>query len=330
MRTVTFVTISAMVLVLLSPFSSWSMIASNTSGISLVEMESEGIRFFLGTSVEVENGEMAYTIQGRENGGWKSKLEWPLESITYIGEIVSIGLFDTFLVNAGFWKAVTDEAGEMEDSDWLYRYFGTEPFVYSESEATVDALQFDINLRYDFLRFERTSLGAILGFSYTRWYWEAGNGYQVSIVPDYNVGAIQGIGITYEEKLRVPYLGLTLSMLPLESSSLGLNIYGLYSSIARCEDEDDHKLRYKLNTGESEGTFFSLGGDVRWQFSDSWSLTGKVNYTTYDLDGEQDQVFYANNPYNPDAPPAGTRYDNIDLMVEGKQVYIGFMLGYEF
>ncbi len=314
---------------LFTPVCGWSMIASNTSGMTLVNEEIGGIRFFLGTSIDRENGDMTYSIQGPESGGWKSELEWPLESIMYIGETVSIG-YDQFQVALGFWKAVTDEAGDMKDSDWWYQYYGTDPFIYSESEATVDALHFDLNLRYDFLQSEHIALGALLGFSYTKWDWEAGNGFQESVDPDYNVGFIEGIGITYEEKVYVPYAGIALSLSPLESSSFGFNLYGVYSPIARCEDEDDHILRYKLNTGETEGTFLSLGGDVRWQFSGSWALIGKLNYTSYDLEGEQYQYFYGRNPRNPDAPAVGTWYSDIDLTIEGSQMYMGLMLGYEF
>ena len=312
----------SVVLLFLFPAFGWTMIASNSSNVTLLDMEDQGIQLFLGASIDVENGDMTYIIQGSEDGGWKSELEWPLENIVYIGGVASVDFRRKFQVNAGIWTSVTDDAGKMKDSDWLFGFYGDQRVIYSETEATVDSTQFDVNLRYNFLSRETLSLGAILGYSYTKWDWKAGNGFQTTIDPfTFFQGPIEGIGITYEEKIQVPYLGLALSMFPL-NSSFGFNVYTLYSPIAQCDDEDDHIQRFKLSTGETDGTFLSLGGDLRWKFTDSWSLTGRINYTSYDLEGEQNQSFYAGEN-------AGIRFENIDLTVEGSQVYIGLMLGYE-
>jgi outer membrane protease len=227
-------------------------------------------------------------------------------------------------INAGLWKSVTEDAGTMKDTDWEFRFYGNQPVVYSETDATVDSTQFDVNLRYDFLQRATMSLGALVGFAYTHWDWEAGNGFQTTIDPiNYYQGPIEGIGITYKQDLYVPYLGAALSLFPAQST--GITLYTLYSPFAYCEDEDDHILRSKLSTGETDGNFFALGGDVRWKFKGSWSLSGKANYTWYDLDGTQDQFFYSGTN-----PPAGTRYTNIDLAIEGSQLYLGVMVGYEF
>ncbi len=330
MRFLSQASLSAIVLLLFMPFSGWTMVASHPSGGLWTNGEFKGVRFFLGTTFDIEQGDMTYSIQGNESGGWRSKLEWPLDSILYIGEIVSFGISDTLSINGGFWKSLTDDAGDMIDEDWLYAYYGSSPFVYSESETTVEAMHLDVNVRYDGFHVERAVLAAIAGFSYSKWDWEAGNGYQTSVHPDYNVGAIQGIGITYEQQVKVPYAGVAVSLSPFQSGDFHLNVYGLYSPKAFCEDEDDHILRYKLNTGESDGHFVSVGGDFRWQVSESWSVTGRIGHSRYDLEGEQDQYFYDDNPRNPDDPPAGTRYDDIDLTVEGSQTYMGFMVGYEF
>ncbi len=329
MRVTTFIFILCIAVSLLLPTSGWGMIASNASGISVLDTESEGLYLFFGASVVTESGDMTYIIEGPEDGGWKSELEWPLDTITYVGGIVSLSFFEKLQANAGIWKAVTDDAGDMKDSDWLYGFFGDVRAVYSESEGTVDATQFDVNLRYNFLKRENLVIGGILGYSQTKWEWEAGNGFQTTIAPQFFYqGPIEGLGITYEEEVKVPYLGLAFSLFP-ENSSFGLNIYSLYSPKAVCKDEDDHVLRSKLSTGDTEGTFFSLGSDIRWQFSKSWSLTGSINYSSYDLEGEQEQEFYADDPADPTDPPAGTRFTGIDLTVEGSQVYLGLMVGYE-
>jgi outer membrane protease len=121
--------------------------------------------------------------------------------------------------------------------------------------------------------------------------------------------------------MNVPYIGLAFSGLTL-SPSFGFNVYALYSPVAHCEDRDDHIMRSKLSTGETDGTFFSVGGNVRWQLTTHLSVTSSLNYTLYDLEGEQDQAFYGTDTF-------GTGSSGIDLDIEGDQVYFGFTVGYD-
>jgi outer membrane protease len=290
--------------------------------VGFLQKETDTFHLHLGASLNVEYGDMTYTIQGPEDGGWKSVLEWPLENIVYLGGLGSFSFSRKFQVNVGFWKSITEEAGTMKDSDWLYGYYGNRKAVYSETDTTVDSTQFDINFRYDFFQRESFSLGGILGYAYTKWDWTAGNGYQWTIDPNnFYQGAIEGIGITYVQKVKVPYLGLALS-LSSASSAFGFNVYTLYSPIAKCDDEDDHILRSKLSQGQTDGTFLSIGGDLRWSFTYHWSLTGTLNYSAYDLTGDQVQYFYAGEN-------AGSGATGIDMTVEGSQVYLGLRVGYE-
>lgn len=310
-------------LVLLVPVSGWGMIASHNNGSILFEGEDRSFFLSFGISLDIENGSMTYTIQRK--GTFKSELEWPLDGIAYLGGIVSAGFGRRFQVNGGAWKSLGDEAGTMKDSDW---FDALSPWldgkaIYGEFDTTVDAAQFDVNIRYDLLKGADMALGAILGYFYTKWEWETGKGYQISPLPDYDIGNVTGSGILYEQEVQVPYLGLAFSLSP-NDFSFGLNMYTLYSPLTRCEDIDDHVARYKESTGETEGTFLSLGGNVFWNFSGRWSLAGKINYTMYDLDGYQDQYFYGGED-----PPPGTRFSNIDMTVEGSQYSFGFMISYK-
>lgn len=313
--------------VLFVPASVWGMIASNLSGNTLFASEDKSFSLSFGASLNVESGNMIYTI--RKKGSFKSELEWPLDNI-YMGGIVSASFWERLQINAGAWKSLDDDAGTMKNTDWfdnlsamLFEIYGDDRAVYGEFDTTVDAAQFDVNLRYDGLRRSNIALGVMLGYAYTKWKWETGDGYQISPLRAYNIGNVSGVGIVYEQEIQVPYLGLAVSLSP-KHSSFEFNMYTLYSPIARCDDVDDHVQRYKKSTGDTEGTFFSLGGDVLWNFRGSWSLIGRINYTLYDLDGYQGQYFYGG-----DDPPPGTRYENIDMTVEGRQLYFGFMLSYK-
>jgi outer membrane protease len=313
--------------VFLEPASAWGMIASRPGQNSWRVGEKENFSLFLGTQVSSESGDMTYTIQGPEDGGWKSELIWPLDGIFYAGGIVSATIGQRFHLNLGAWKSLNEDAGTMEDSDWfeslsdlLYFLYGDSKAIYGEFNSTVDVIKMDINARYDVLRRTNLTLGPMLGYSHKSLEWAAGDGYQRSPIPRYNVGRVSGTGILYEETLKVPYVGVAASLLP-GGASFGINVYTLYSPIAQCDDIDDHVKRYKKSTGHTEGTFLSVGTDLYWIFSQSWSLTGQINYTKYDLEGEQDQEFYAGENL-------GVRFDDIDLTVEGSQLSFGVMFGY--
>jgi outer membrane protease len=211
----------------------------------------------------------------------------------------------------------------MKDSDWLYEYYGNQKVIYSETNGTLNSMQFDINLRYNFFQEYAFLIGGMLGYSRTSWDWEARDGYQWSIDSgDYYQGPLEGLGITYQQDLDVPYIGAILSMFS-ANSLLGFNGYILYSPFARCQDEDDHVLRYKLSQGDTKGTYLGLGADLRWNFAPRWAANGALKYSSYKLEGDQTQYFYAGDL-------AGSGATDIDLTVEGSQIYFGLGVSYDF
>lgn len=307
------------------PVTSWGMIASNVPGVTLFGSQDRDFHILLGPSLQIERGDMTYSIQGPEDGGWKSQLEWELDNFLYVGGVISARFRGKYEFNTGLWKSVAGGNGTMKDDDWFYAVYGDTPAVQSSSDLETDGLHFNMNLHYHITLREGMALSPIIGYSYTKWDWETQEGYQTSIDPyNFYVGPLPAGGVTYKEELYVPYIGVGFSGLTF-SPAFGFHLYALYSPIAQCDDEDDHKLRGKIINGDSDGTFLSLGGDIRWKITESWSLTGNVNYTHYDLSGEQQQYFYAGTN-----PPVGTLFTDIDLDIEGSQTYFGFMATYEF
>ena len=316
-------------LFLVCPAASWGQIAS-LSSVNAVSLSEEGgatSSGFVGLSSYVEFGQMTYTIGGKQDGGWKSELEWPLDGTLYLGVVGSFQPVERLTLSAGGWFSAYSQTGTMKDSDWLYGYYGSQRAIYSESDATVDGKHLDLNARYDILSAlpsnETFALGVLLGFSYTQWDWEAKNGTQWTIDPDeFYQGSLPGTGLTYQQKIKVPYLGIAVSS-AIPNSALDMNAYGIYSPFASCDDEDDHLLREKLSTGESDGTFWAIGGDLRWHVTPKWALSLLANYSAYDLEGEQTQTFYGGEN-------VGLRASGIDLTVEGSQAYIGATVGWMF
>jgi outer membrane protease len=304
-------------LMLVFPATGWGLMALNPERIGAKNLALE-------LSYGVESGDMTYTIQGPEDGGWKSELEWPLDGITYMGGVFSMDFQYKFQINGGLWKSLTDEAGHMEDSDWFYAIFGNRRAIFGKFDSTVESTRFDLNLRYDFYRKPQMVFGGILGYSFAKWDWDAGDGVQTSPLPMFDVGTVTGIGITYEQTLHLPYVGLNLVLLPAQSP-LRFNAYTLYTPLAQCEDVDDHIARYKESTGDTDGSFLAAGANIGWNVKGPWSLTGQFKYSVYNLEGEQEQYFYEG-----DDPPAGTTFTGIDMEIEGSQTYWGLALSYKF
>ena len=205
------------------PISVWGMIASNVANLSQQGTDGHAFVFSLGVSTEVESGDMTYTIQGEQDESWKSELAWPLEGIVYLGGVVSVRFLERFQVNTGLWKNVNVAEGTMKDSDWFYERYGDEKAIYSETDSPVEATHVDLNVRYDLFKLGGIAVGPMIGYAYTKWNWEAGNGYQTSIDPiRFYVGSLPAKSISYEQKITVPYVGLALSFYP-NDSPFGFN-----------------------------------------------------------------------------------------------------------
>lgn len=307
------------------PVAGWGMIASNVPGITVFGSQDNDVHIVLGPSLQMETGDMTSTIQGPENGGWKSRLEWSLDKLIYLGGVASVRFLGKYELTTGFWKSVAGGDGTLKDDDWFYGIYGNSRAVHSNSGTETDGLHVNLNFCYHVILKEGLVLSPIVGFSYTKWDWETRTGYQTSIDPvTFYSGPLEAGGVLYQEELYVPYIGLALSGLR-PSRALDFHVYALYSPLARCDDEDDHVFRSKFILGEADGSFLSLGGDLRWKVNRSWSVVSNVTYTHYDLRGEQQQYFYAGTN-----PPVGTIYTGIDLKIEGSQTYFGLMITYEF
>lgn len=318
-------------IVLLFPYTGWGLMASNNSRIILLDKLDDSAHIFLGISFNVENGHMMTSAHGREQYvGWKTETEWPLEQIVYAGGTISISFLQDFQLNAGVWKTLNEQAGIMKDSTLSYGDFNEEEIIYSESNSTVNGSQIDANLRYNLLKRERMSLDVIAGYSYINREWEAGAGYERVVYPlnfpaesAAKIGPIAEFGRTYEEKLRIPYFGFSFSMTPAHNyfndSPFGLTVYTLYSPLAECDSEDENLFNFTKGEGTAKGMFFSLGGEFLIKFRGSWTLTATIDYTSYDLDGDQDLFSYSSDL-------SGTWFN--DLAVKGHQTYLGLMVGY--
>lgn len=81
-------------------------------------------------------------------------------------------LLDKLTVNGGWWTALTEGSGEMEDYDWL-DYGSPDWTHYSLSEVDVtEGYIFDLNVAWDLWSQKDMTVRAQAGYKQTGWTWK--------------------------------------------------------------------------------------------------------------------------------------------------------------
>ncbi len=259
-----------------------------------------------------------------------SELKFPLD-VYMVSAEGSIEFEEKWRVRVGVKKNITSDAGKMEDSDWgvpfedppdsdEWWWHGPDSLdVYSESDADLDALILDMNLRYKF--HEKTSWSFIGGIGYIRQNFD----YECSLIRQWSPSGLSGwdstgtgdVGLTYEVTYSVPFIELATKF-NIDKFSVEARLG--YSPIVKVEDEDHHLSRPTpmVSKGDCDGDaiLFSLEG--RYDLPENWFLTLGFDYTKISADGTSRTYIDG-------------RYDHtIDLEIESKQILAAFGVGYAF
>lgn len=287
-------------------------------------------------------GDTTYTIGGHvsDNLGNAEDLWWPLSELKWPLDVwmLSGGAqidFSRFSVSGEVFKNVTNDAGDMEDSDWGVYFIETgNPFfatetkdVFSTSEADLDALIFDVRARYWALKKGVFSLAVGAGWRYEDFDFEASNVKQYSpSAPSYGLPSDPfafndpGLAVTYDVTYNIPYIEIAADISAGEKVTLEAFIG--YSPIVKAEDKDDHVLRSKLSEGDCDGTAIMVGIDARYNITKHWFGLLGFDYISIDTDGTQSQSFYAGEL-------AGLAFE-IDQEITSTQTYFYVEAGYSF
>jgi len=303
----------------------WQKKEEFTSGFTKIQ---DGLSLEYGLKIGHINGDTVYEIRGPEEGGWKSRLKFPMNNYLMGGK-VSLNYNDEgwgdYFLNLGGWISLTKTAGKMEDSDWLYAYSASKT-IYSESDAGMDVKIFDGNILFNFLKDpyseEKQSLilGARIGYKYQKFDYDISNTTQIDYI-DYSYIFVRGKTLDYEVEYKIPYLGL--NGLYSFDNAFKADIEINYSPWVKAEDKDDHLLRDKLSKGNCEGSLFMVGGNLSWEFKKNWTWEIGVNYTTINTQGKQRQYFY-------DGPYEGLASGNIDDKINSNQLCVNTFIKYCF
>lgn len=251
-----------------------------------------------------------------EYDGFKiSDLRWEAANVWLAGVTASGQYSDWITVNAGYWTKLTASLGTHTDDDWnaAAGFEGPEPHMqthYSEGDSIVEkAAIFDINasLRVATLSQFGVSFRTFLGYKTQTWKWKEEDSYGIYFEELYDgyynetgdpVGIGTGViwrssetGITYEQQMKLPYLGIGAAYL---HTPVSVEAYALYSSWGNI-DAIDHHLARNLRTDDSftGAVYWMLGLTARWQIAPRVTLVGSVETEELpNVTGDSDWVFY--------------------------------------
>ncbi len=297
------------------------------------------------------HGDTTYQIGGKTvySDGSRETIHFPLSELefpinTYMLSINGTIEFSKQLTgNLGLKKTIVDASDTFKDSDWGVWHIGGElPHdsstcpptlctadsldIYSESDATLDALIFDINLRYKFLdrTFKKSSLGLFAGVGYRYEYFD----YKVSDLDQWYPSFEDYFGfdfgheyesstvLTYAVHYNIAYMEAGASISLFNSIEIDGSIG--YSPLVYVLDRDNHLLRDKISRGELYGHAMLYSLNLSGNIWGNWFAAIHMNYTSIDTEGEQKQ--YISN----------LLYATIDEEVTSHQTSAFVNIGYVF
>lgn len=253
-----------------------------------------------------------------------SELEFPLD-VFMVSLEGSIGFAERWKVSAGVKKNITDDAGKMKDSDWGVYWLEGYPLaeqdtldIYSKSDADLDALILDINLRYRLHRGFFVGLGYIhQNFDYEvsnldQWYPSSDYYFGVDFPHDRVTGQVLEYEVTYD----IPYIEISFMGKATDTFTVEMSLG--YSPTVNVEDEDHHLLRSMVSKGDCDGDAILLSLEGQYDFLKHWFLTLHVDYTRIDTDGKSET--YVEGVYD----------HTIDQETESEQIFYALNIGYAF
>jgi hypothetical protein len=275
-----------------------------------------------------------------------SELVFPLD-VTMLSLKANLGLGERFLIGIGFKKNLSQAAGKMEDSDWGVWYLNP-PYdqygnlvptqhplrddsldIYSESDAELDALIWDINVGYRFVNKPTWSFTGTLGlirqqFNYdvsdpTQWY--PSSAYYFG--DDLGQYTVSGKVLTYDITYTIPYLmaevGGNITRRIRATATIG------YSPFVWAADRDHHLYggsdldQGSIRTTDSTGHALTYGLHGWVDLSRQWTLGAEYEHMDIRTSGDSKTTI---NGYS------GTYSINED--VKSRQQYLDLTVTYGF
>lgn len=276
------------------------------------------------------SGDTTYQIGGTvDTPSGSSEIHFPLSELEFPLDVymLSVGgsleFAEKWKLSANVKKNINSDAGKMKDSDWGIFFDDPDSLdIYSESDADLEALITDINLRYRF--YKKSNWSFIAGLGYLRqnfdyeisnldqWYPSLNDYYGYDIGHDYVSGKV----LEYEVTYNIPYMEIGTQFKIKDKFRLEASLG--YSPLVNVTDEDNHILRSKISEGDCDGDAILLSLEGRYDFLTHWFLTLQLDYMMIETDGKQKQYTY------------GEWTATIDQEIESEQIFAALAVGYAF
>lgn len=249
----------------LLPAAGWAFQADVVAGPKL----DKEVPFAVQGSLGVVNGMAKEHVYDYDTGSRRqlSRLDWEIKNVAMAGFNGSVRLLDKLTVNGGWWTALTEGSGEMEDYDWLDTD-SSRPTHYSLSDVDVtEGTLVDLNAAWDFVTWKDLTGRVFLGYKQNNWAWEDQVNYLLypedNGVRDYSLSGQNGIN--YEQEFQMPYLGAGFDFTP---GNFTISYRLTYSPYLTASDKDHHVFRDLYFEEEFEGgDMIGFGLDARYTFS---------------------------------------------------------------
>jgi outer membrane protease len=214
-----------------------------------------------------------------------SELFWDINSIPMVGLVLSLETPHRLTANAGYWTAVDEGQGALDNYDWLI-YSGDDNWSdWSHSPVEVDeAFRWDVNLAYAVIQKPSFNLNTLLGYRHMFWKWadhggnfiySSENGFR-DLTGSFETYFGDSTGIEYEQTFDIPYLGLSTGW---RGRKVAVDAYVLFSPLVSAEDEDYHVYRdTRFTESFEDGDFWAAGLNARYHFNDQLYLLVGVEY----------------------------------------------------
>ncbi len=262
------------------------------AGLSLLLHNAEGKEYVYADE------EVAQEVGQPIAGDKISDLRWQTKNAQLVGVNVSAAYKHFFSLNLGYWGKVSAGNGRHTDDDWMIWLNGGQALQtnYSEGRSELKTGNiFDMNGKINVLPSWDSpfQVHGLLGYKKMHWGWKEHDSYGIYFFPnddsrliggDDVVGATgdgivwqsTGVGITYDQTISIPYIGLKAGY---GKGAVNVEAYVLYSGWTQIEVEDHHLARSMISEGTfDDGQYLAGGANVAWNFYKKLTAVGTVEF----------------------------------------------------
>lgn len=261
-----------------------------------------------------------------------SSLEWPMD-MQLIGAAYTIHFTDIAEIEVALKTSPwINNKSPMKDFDWINesRYQSRAPHegidIYSESSVDSKAFMYDSTLRVYPVRLPFASLGFLLAYQNQEMDFRAFNTRQVGFGPwQDQMSTVFGPTSTYTVEYDLYHVGVAWKLNA--EDILKLTLDTSYIPYAKAIDEDNHIRRGRVSQAECTGTGSMLSMSLLFALGEKWYISSSCTKLHVSADGNQKQIWYANDPATPSYDDTGQALTGIDDEIRQDSFHLGISVG---